>query len=305
MKKLFSLAVFLFCLAFPARAWWPKGHSLLSQAAILALPASQGAGEGVPDFFRAGWETIYHCTQDPDVFKNRAASHLSDRETPEHYLDWELLGDLKLPEKRSDYVALLLKNNLDPQDVGTLPYSLMESTERLTIAFAEHRKWPENPHIRMKCLIYAGWLAHYAQDLEMPLHVTVHHDGRVKADGKSPRSGIHSRLDSVIEKLAEKHLLSATSLSQNQKIEPLQGNFLPAILKEIEYSRTNIDRAYELENSLPPTNEKLDWNADAPIIEFGTARGRDATRFTATLFLTAWKRSAEVKLPVWLEREAQ
>ena len=303
MKKLFPAVVFLFCLALPARAWWPKGHSLLSHAAILALPASQGANEGVPDFFRAGWQTIYHCTQDPDVFKNRAAFHLSDRETPEHYIDWELLGDLKLPEKRSDYVALLIKNNLDPQDVGTLPYSLMESTERLTIAFAEHRKWPENPSIRMKCLIYAGHLAHYAQDLEMPLHVTVDHDGRAKADGKSPRSGIHARLDSLIEKLADKRYLSAVSLSQSRKIAPLQGNLLPAIIKEIEYSRTNIDRAYELENSLPPSDEKVVWNPDALIVEFGTARGRDATRFTATLFLTSWKRSAEVKLPDWLERE--
>lgn len=304
MKRFLPVAVLLCAGVFPARAWWPEGHSLLSHAAILSLPPSQGANEGVPDFFRAGWQTIYHATQDPDVFKNRATPHLSDREAPDHYIDWEALGTLKLPEKRSDYVALLAKNNLDSEDIGTLPYSIMESTERLTMAFAEHRKWPENPYIRLKCLIYAGHLAHYAEDLEMPLHVTVDHDGRALAGGKSPRSGIHARLDSVIEKLAAKQLLSASNLAQNQKIAPLEGNYLAAVLKEIEFSRTHIDRAYELENALPPSDENATWNPDAPLIEFANARGRDATRFTATLFLTAWKRSADVELPKWLKREA-
>lgn len=303
MKRFFLTGALLVSVAFPACAWWPKGHSLLSHAAILALPPATGAGEGVPDFFRAGWETIYHCTQDPDVFKNRAAPHLSDRETPDHYFDWEAFGALKLPAKRSEYVALCLKNNLDPEDIGTLPYSVIESTERLMVAFAEHRKWPENASIRMKCLIYAGHLAHYAQDLEMPLHTTIHHDGRAGADGKSPRSGIHARLDSVIEKLADRHLLNTAMLSQNQTIKPLEGNLLPAVIKEIENSRTHIDRAYELENLLPPSDETAEWTAQTPLVAFGTERGRDATRFTATLFLTAWKRSADVKLPVWLERE--
>src|SRR5688572_28188595 len=104
MKRLFAVMLVLVCLLVPARAWWPKGHSLLSHAAILALPASRGANEGVPDFFRAGWETVMHTTQDPDVWKNRDAPHLSDRETSDHYFDWEAFGDLKLPDKRSAYM---------------------------------------------------------------------------------------------------------------------------------------------------------------------------------------------------------
>jgi hypothetical protein len=302
MKRLFVFGLLLLTVL-PARAWWPKGHSLLSHAAILALPASRGANESVPDFFRAGWQTIAHTTQDPDVWKNRDAPHLSDRESSDHYFDWEAFGDLKLPEKRSAYMALCLKNNLDPEEIGTLPYSLMESTEKLTLAFAEHRKWPQNPHIRLKCLVYAGQLAHYAQDLQMPLHVTIHHDGRAKPDGKSPRSGIHARLDSLIEKLAERHYLGAASLAQNQTLEPLEGKLLPAVIKEMEASRAHVDRAYELEALLPPSDEKLTWHPDEKVIQFGTARGREATRFTATLFLSAWRRSANVKLPVWLERE--
>lgn len=298
--------------ALPVHAWWPKGHSLVAQSAVLALPpatantsaAANNAGEAMPDFFRAGWATIAHCAQDPDVFKNRDLPNLTDREAPEHYLDYEMLGDLKLPAKRSDYMALCLKNNIDPEDAGTLPYAVIESTERLAVAFAEYRKWPDNPHIRMKCLIYAGLLSHYTGDLEMPLHVTIHHDGRAQANGKSPRSGIHARLDSLIEKLAQKRLLSAASLASKQQVAPLTGDLLPAVLQEIARSRENVDRAYELESSLPPADEKAVWNPDGRVVEFGVSRGRAATNFTASLFLTAWRRSTELKLPVWLEREA-
>jgi hypothetical protein len=299
MKRFFIYAALVVTATTPVFAWWPKGHSLLSHAALLSLKAN----DNVPDFFRAGWQSIAHATQDPDVWKNRDLPHLTDRESSDHYMDWEALGGRALPEKRSEFVAMCLKNNLDPEEIGTLPYAIMECTERLTVAFAEHRKWPDNPHIKNKCLIYAGQLAHYAQDLQMPLHVTIHHDGRAKADGKSPRSGIHTRLDSVIEKLAAQQRLSAVALAQNQEIQPIQGALLPAIIKEMDASRSRVDRAYELENALPPRDETLAWTPSAEIIEFAHERGRAATRLTATLFLTAWRRSATVKLPVWLERE--
>lgn len=304
MKRLLLL---LLLLALPAHAWWPAGHSLLTTAAVRALPASDqdGAqsGNAMPHFFRSGWKTIAHCAQDPDVFKNRDAPHLSDREAPEHYVDWESLGGRALPEKRSFFVALCAREKLDPEDIGYLPYAVTENTERLMIAFAEHRKWPQNKNIQLKILVYAGTLAHYAGDLEMPLHVTLDHDGRAKANGVSPRTGIHARLDSLIEKLAEKKLLSAKTLAHNQQISPISGPLFPAILEEIARSRTHIDRAYELENLLPPAKAEEKWTPDAKIIAFGAERGVAASHFIAGLYLTAWRRSADIKLPEWLVRE--
>jgi hypothetical protein len=58
-----------------------------------------------------------------------------------------------------------------------------------------------------------------------------------------------------------------------------------------------------LEALLPPSDEKIAWHPDGKVVQFGIARGREATRLTSTLFLSAWRRSANVKLPVWLERE--
>src|SRR5581483_6890740 len=98
-----------------------------------------------------------------------------DAEGPEHYLDSELLKDRPLPPTRYRFIALCAELNLDPSKVGLVPYAIAEGTERLAIAFAEHRKWPQNPYIQQKALVYAGRLAHYSCDLCMPLHTTIDH----------------------------------------------------------------------------------------------------------------------------------
>ncbi len=60
----------------------------------------------------------------------------------------------------------------------------------------------------MKCLVYAGRLAHYAADLEQPLHTTVDYDGRTQAAKdaknktfKSPHTGIHTKVDALPTKM--------------------------------------------------------------------------------------------------------
>jgi hypothetical protein len=276
-------------LALPAAAWWPQGHSILTEAAVRALP------EEVPAYFREGHGLAAHLAQDPDVAKNRDAPNAQDAETPEHYIDWELLGGRTLPTTRYAFLRLCAEAKLDPKAIGTLPYSVTEWTERLTLAFAEHRKWPENPHIRTKSLVYAGILAHYAGDLCMPLHCTIHFNGRARPDGTSPNSGIHARVDSLIEKVG----LKPADLAREQKPEAYP-RLLPAVLAEIERSRALVDRVYELEAKLPP--ERGEWKPEPEVVAFTEERGRAATRFLGSLYLSAWRNSHGVRLPVWLER---
>ena len=130
----------------------------------------------------------------------------------------------------------------------------------------------------------------------MPLHATLHHNGRENPDGSSPRTGIHAKVDSLIQKLAMK----PHDLAQRQTIEPMP-ELMPTIFAELNQSRSLIDRVYELENSLPPENGA--WKPQSQVIDFAWERGREATRFTAALYLTAWKKSASLKLPEWLERK--
>lgn len=289
IRVLLCLAVVALAAA-PGNAWWPMGHSQVAEAAVKALPSE------VPAFFREGSAMVAHMAQDPDIAKNRATPALNDHEGPEHYIDWELLQGRPLPARRYEFLKLCAELKADPKNVGLAPYAIAEWTERLTVAFAEHRAFPRNPHIRTKCLVYAGILAHYTGDLCMPLHTTIHHNGRLRADGTSPNTGIHEKVDSLIERIGFKR----EELTRGQRIEAVPA-LMPAIVKEIELSRSLIDRTYALESQLPPAEGA--WTPSAEVRAYTVERAREATRFTAALYLTTWRNSATVQLPPWLERE--
>ena len=286
---IFGCALPLFLCARPARAWWPAGHSTIAAGAVQTLPPE------VPIWFRAGAAQIAHDAQDPDVQKDRTLAMMTEREYPQHFFDWELVGLESPPPTRREFYADCAKRGVHPFDVGELPYAIAEWTQRLTMNFAEARRYPDNVSIRNKTLVTAGILSHYAGDAAMPLHVTNDFDGRVKPDGSSPKTGIHARVDSLIEKLN----FTPQQLAQGQTIEPLPALW-PAIEAQMRDSHSHVAQAYELESQLP-----LETGDDAPppaVQSFALERGRAATRFTAQLFLTAWRDSAEIKLPSWLQR---
>lgn len=311
MKRIFvAITLCLLTQTLPAFAWWPQGHSILAAAALKSLP------DDVPAYFRHDPGQVAHCAQDPDVAKSPVLPFTTDREDPEHYIDYELLKGRAFPATRDGYMTMIAGLNLAPKQAGLVPYAVAEWTERLSITFAEYRKWPNNPYIQTKSLVYAGILAHYAGDLCMPLHVTNDHDGRARPDGSSPRTGIHAKVDSLIEKLN----LKPDELAKGQDIQvvsataPVPANWqgpannraiikglFPAILQEMELSRSKINSAYDLEAQLPP--EQGAWTPSAAITAFTTERGRESTRFIASLYLTAWRRSAAIQLPRWLVRE--
>lgn len=293
MKKVVFLAVVpALCLSLsaPAHAWWPQGHSIIASAAAQSLP------EEVPSWFRRGTGQIAHNAQDPDVQKNRDLPFMSDAEGPRHYIDWEFLQGRPLPPTLKGFYQLCAELKLDPAHIGEAPYAIAQETQRLTMIFAEARRYPKNRYIRTKALVAAGILSHYAGDLCMPLHTTKDHDGRALPDGTSPKTGIHVKVDSLIEKLN----LNPKDLAKNQQPQAFPSLF-PAIEAQLHNSRAQIDRTYALESQLPP--EKGDWKPTPEIQAFTVERARASTNFTASLFLTAWRDSAKVKLPTWLIRE--
>lgn len=178
-----------------------------------------------------------------------------------------------------------------------LPYALVEGTQRLTLAFAEHRRWPDDPYIRAKTLHYGGLLAHYAGDLCQPLHTTIHHNGRALPDGSSPRTGLHDKVDSLPERLG----LEGLGVPEGVEPQAFEAVF-PAVLEEFARSHALVERVYELE---PQLGEADQSEVPEAVREFAVDRYRAAVRFTGSLFLTAWEHSAAVELPSWLRREAQ
>ncbi len=305
MKTKFALGVLVPCILAPrlALAWHAPGHDLATRTALVAgraAPAPVAAASqpgALPAFFPAGVETIAHCSADPDNFTRPIGPPmLHAAEAPEHYFDLELVEGLAPPGGRYDFLEQLFARKLKPAQVGLLPYAVTEWTQRLTVAFAEHRRWPDDPAIRAKCLVYAGLLAHYAEDLCQPLHTTVHYDGRVAAGGgPSPRSGIHMKLDALLGKLAVNPEDAA------RDVRPVVfENVFAAALDEIRRGHALVDKVYELEKDIPAYEAAL--VADSKAAEFARERLRVTATFTASLFLTAWRDSARIQLPEWHHR---
>jgi len=272
-------------------AWHSPGHRKATAAAVAAV-----AGK-LPDFFVSGAKTVAHCSVDPDTFRRPIAPQaLSKGESPEHYFDIELLAGSDVPADRYAFIALCAKRGLQPARVGLLPYAIVEWTGRLTVALAEHRKWPANPQIRTKCLIYAGILSHYAQDLCQPLHCTVHYDGRADKSGESPRTGIHLKVDALLGKCRIKQ----DEIIKDLPARPFERLF-EAVVSEIRRSNAIVDEVYELEGELPALDEPI--RPGSRVDRFTRERLRAAAAFSAGLYLTAWQDSRAIKLPDWHKRE--
>ena len=287
MKRFYNaLILFSLILTTPVWAWWGGGHDILTQASVKALP------EDIPEFFRNAEKMVAHCAYDPDISKERGTPHARQAEYGEHYIDIELFGEHPIPEGRDAHLKLCAELGLEPRKVGTLPYALAEWTERLAVAFAEYRKWPDNPMIQSKCFLYAGFLAHYAQDMCQPLHLTVNFDGIKQADGTRLHAGIHEKVDSAIERLEFKPM----DLARDQRVEAV-GDLMPAIIKQVKAGFSLVDSVYVLaedwKNLKDPTPD---------LIGFTLGRARESVRWTASLYLTAWKLSENIKLPGWLDR---
>ena len=279
------IAVVAGLVAVPAQAWWGDGHGILTEGAVLALP------EEVPAFFRQGGNIASHTVFDPDLFKNWGAPLLSHAEHGEHYFDIEYLEGREIPPQRFDFIALCFELELDPTKVGMAPYAIAEWTGRLAVAFAEHRKWPENEAIRQKCLVYAGILAHYAEDICQPLHATRDFDGKEQADGTVIGKGIHEKVDSSVERLG----FAPEDLAAGQELEDFSDSLMEEIVDQIEQSNGLVEEVYAL-------LDQWDDEEDTQMRAFAKARARTSVHFTASLYLTAWNQSAEIRLPGWLQR---
>ncbi len=203
----------LVCVTTIAPAWWVKGHGLIAEAATARLP------DDMPAFFRAAGKQLCYLAGDPDRWKNPETKVLRAAESPDHYIDLEDYENQELPADRFKAAALLAKLHRSPERAGLLPYALMEHCERLSVAFRDYREVREQETrleaegnesamkelasrrqtIEMKCIVYAGVLAHYTGDAAMPLHTTRNYDGRKQPDGTIAHKGIHAKIDGFPE----------------------------------------------------------------------------------------------------------
>ncbi len=276
----------LACLQVPAPAWWPGGHLVIDRAAIRALP------EDMPRFFREAGDTIAAHANDPDLWKHEQLSALREGERPKHYLDLELLKDNPLPRTRGEFIRLCQRLRLHPHKAGLLPYAIQENYERLTFAFAEYRRWPKNEAVRAKILYLAGVLSHYTADAAQPLHLTVHFDGRAGDDGTSPRTGIHSKLDALPGRLK----VQSGQVAGELRVTAADDLFARTV-EVIRASHEKVEEVYQLEQLLPEAEGAVPESVDDRVRRLCLERCRAGAEFTATVWYTAWIKSASIELP--------
>jgi hypothetical protein len=63
-----------------------------------------------------------------------------------------------------------------------------------------------------------------------------------------------------------------------------------------------VDRVYALEAGIPAETAAMDPKSE--VAAFARERAREGTRFTAALFLTAWRLSEQIELPDWAKGPA-
>jgi hypothetical protein len=281
MRKywLFSGLVILVVGTF-APAWWVKGHGTIAEAAASRLP------ETVPAFFRAGGKHLGHLAGDPDRWKYKETKHLLAAEYSNHFIDLEDYNGKDLPEDRYKAIALLVELKRQPEKVGMLPYAIMEGYDRLTSAFADYRVDPKNEAVRMKCLVYAGNLAHYTGDAVMPLHTTRDYDGRKGADGTVMQKGIHVKIDAF----PEKNSLTPEEIARDLEPQAID-DMWAYVRKRIQESHALVSRCYELDAA--GTFDKPTAESRTFILE----RCRAGAQFTMDLWYNAWLKSEQIKPP--------
>ena len=76
---------------------------------------------------------------------------------------------------------------------------------------------------------------------------------------------------------------------------------MAGIVEEFHAGFALLKPVYELGDSLPSFRDK-DWERVPEVVDFAIERAREATRFTAVLYLTAWELSGNIKLEGWLNR---
>ena len=273
------ILVLLFCLSSNAVAWWEKGHRIATACAVEVMP------EEAPAFFREQGEILEYLSGEADRWK-RYGPTIRAAERPNHYVDLEMLNEdvsqIAFPSDR--YKALRGYFEKGEKIPGLLFYQIVEYYERLLGSFHAYRAHPEDPGIRHAVISYAGILAHYAEDLSQPLHLTIHYDGRVNARGEVvSNKGIHKRFEGpMVDRYVE-----VEDCRKFMRAPVVLEEVAEAVKKALLTSHGYVDEVYRQDDA--GKYETPDRASKALV----RARLAFGAQFLSDLWYTAWMRSAE------------
>ncbi len=266
-----SITLPLLLVTFPAHAWGPDGHRMISRLAAQYLPTD------VPAFLRdaRALTTMEYLGPEPDRWRSRAEPELAAEQAPDHFLDEEY-ADLAgapcakgaagcsatgtlLPKGRYDYIRALdavqkvhPELPLAPDKVGMQPWQVEEVWERLKSDMRDYRQLVathgDTGPVETVILFEAGWLSHYVADGAQPLHATIHYNGWVgkeNPNGYTTEHGIHSQFESVFVAANVKPAEVAPFVAESRP--QVIGDEWTQYLDYLHRSNALVEKTYQLE----------------------------------------------------------
>jgi len=210
-----------------AFGWGAHGHRTITLLALDNIP-SDAPGWLTSDEAR---RRIAFESNEPDRWRGVGLAALDHANSPEHYIDLELLDQFglefdSLPKLRRNYLrAMAMAKHEHPERVdeydasedpagkyewpGFLPYAISEHYAKLVSSMRTARiierlddpaRADQLAMAQANVFYHMGLLSHFVADAAQPLHTTIHHHGW-KGDnpkGYTTDYGFHSHIDSAI-----------------------------------------------------------------------------------------------------------
>lgn len=276
-------------------AWWDKGHLLTGRLAAEKLP------EQMPGFFRNAVDQLAYLNYEPDRWKDRAErtadSALYGGTSPEHYINFERVSpNLFKLANRFDFLAAVGRQGMNGNQVGLLPYRMLEQFQSTRVGFRLWRAAPDagtRAWIEQRIIDDAGILGHFVADAANPLHATMHHNGW--ASKKNPNNftrddTLHARFEGkfVDARIDAGDVRSRVTAGARVIAQPRQ-----EILQFLQGSHARVAELYRLEGRERFTEQ----NASPEHKAFVAERLALGALFLRDLWWTAWATSADAPPP--------
>jgi len=269
--------------------WGADGHRMATRAAHRTLPAA------MPEFFREAGAQLEYLSPEPDRWRNGDLTEMDEAWKYDHYIDLENVppGALRASD-RFEFLEALFEAEIErpQQNVGFLPFRILEMYQRLATGFAHwrlNRTGADRDWIEARILNDAGIISHYTVDAAQPHHTTIHFNGWAAGSpnpkGFTTARDFHSRFESGFVRAN----LSFEDLSPYMPPSPREIRDVRATIWEyVKTSNATVERLYELE-------KQHGFDADAPphpeAREFVVERLSAGAEMLAAIWWTAWVES--------------
>ncbi len=254
-----------------AYSWGTNAHERMTDAACDALP------QEIKGFFAARRNKLAFHSNDPDRWKKD-----DPNERPRHYIDIDMYGNYPFEELPRNYNEAIEKYGVETvTERGLAPWRIEEYSNELseTMRFGNLERIVQ----------VAAALAHYVEDIHMPLHVVENHDGQF-----TNQKGVHGRFEiDMVDAYASQIQLEPDEAEEIE--DPLEHAF-DIILDSYVYA----------ENLLRSDRRAKSGETDygevylEKLFRFGgwiaEKRMSDASTATASYWYTAWLRAGKPAL---------